>query len=115
MIPLVIYIFLPGIVQQIFMEYDDYYFYIIVAFLLLVNVLLAFNILKSSNRLPNHIIAASIVTGIGILSGVVVANLNLGWDGIRIAIWSNAISSILTWEIIFQFNRKKTAANSGLQ
>ena len=111
-IPLVIYIFLPGIIQQIFMKYDNYYFYIIVAFLLVINVLLALNILKTPKKLSNYV-AAVIVTGIGILSVVVVANLNLGWNGIRIALWSNAISSILTWETIFQFNRRKTAANSG--
>ena len=113
-IPLVIYIFLPGIIQQIFMEYYDYYFYIIVAFLLVVNVLLALNILKSLNKLLNYIIAAAIVTGIGILSVVVVMNLNLGWNGIKVALLSNAVSSITTWEVIFQLNRKKkTATNSG--
>ena len=106
-IPLVIYIFLPGIIQQIFMEYDDYYFYIIVAFLLVINVMLALNILKSLYKLLNYIVAAAIVTGIGVLSVVVVMNLNLGWNGIKIALLSNAVSSILTWEVIFQLNRKK--------
>lgn len=113
-IPLVVYIFLPGIIQQIFMEYDDYYFYIIVAFLLVVNVLFALNILKSLNKLSSYIIAAVIVTGIGALSVVIIKNLNLGWDGIKVALLSNALSSTLTWEIIFQLNRnKKTATNSG--
>ena len=115
-IPLVIYIFLPGIIQEIFIEYDDYHyyfyydryhFYIIVAFLLVINVLLAVNILKSLNKLLNYILAAAIVTGIGVLSVVVFMSLNLGWDEIKVALLSNAISSILTWEIIFQLNRKK--------
>ena len=111
-IALVVYIFLPGIVQQIFMKYDDYYFYIILAVLSIVNLMLAFNILKLSNKL-SYIIAVLIVTTIGVLSTFVVANLNLGWNGIRIALWSNALISILTWEVVFQFYRKKTAANSG--
>ena len=108
-----LYIFLPGIVQKIFMEYDEYYDYIITTLLFIVNSLFAFNFLKLCNKLSN-LIAAVIVTLIGILSALLILDLYLKWEGIIVAILSNAISSIFAWEIIFQFKRKKTAANSRL-
>ena len=110
-----LYIFLPGIVQKIFMEYDEYYDYIITTLLFIVNSLFAFNFLKLCNKLSN-LIAAVIVTLIGILSAlIIIIDLYLRWEGIIVALLSNAISSIFAGEIIFQFNRKKTAANSGFK
>lgn len=102
----ILYVFLPGITQQIFMNYDDSFFYIMATVLLIVNVLVAFTFLKSSNKLLN-IVAAVVVTSIGVLSVTIVTNLNLGWEAISISLFANAISSILSWEVIFQLNERK--------
>ena len=95
------------------MEYDDYYFYIILTLLLIINLLFAFNFLKLRNKIYNFI-AALIVTSIGTLSVIVIMKFYSGWNGITISVFSNAISSILAWEIIYLIERKKTVANSSL-
>lgn len=102
------------------MKYDNYYFYVIISLLFIVNLFFAFNFLKSLNKVYNFILAV-VVTSVGILSVVVGLKLNnyfvlvglkhkdiFGTDGIIISIFSNAIFSILSWEIIYQLNRYKT-------
>jgi lysylphosphatidylglycerol synthetase-like protein (DUF2156 family) len=106
LILLIIYIFLPGISQQIFITYDDYWFYIISALLFIINALFAFHFLKFTNKLCNFT-TAFFITSIGILSVIIVMNLNLGWKAIEISLFSNAISSILAWEVLFQIKQKK--------
>jgi lysylphosphatidylglycerol synthetase-like protein (DUF2156 family) len=113
LILLSIYIFIPGISQQIFMTYDDYWFYIISTFLFIINALFAFIFLKFPNKLYNFI-AAFFITSIGILSVIIVMNLNLGWKTIEISLFSNAISSILAWEIAFQIKQKKMSTKNNL-
>ncbi len=108
-----IYIFLPVILQQIFMIYDDYYFYLIVTLLLVINTLFAFIFLKFPNKIF-YFLAGICVTLIEIISFIVVVNLFLDPKTIQVCIISYAISSILAWEIIHKLNRqKKTAANTG--
>ena len=100
----VVYVFIPGATQQIFMAYDDYYFYIIVAILLIINIFFAFNVFNLSNVF-NFIVATS-VTSIGILSALIVRYLEFGYKGITIAIFCNAISSMLVWGIVFQLKKR---------
>lgn len=106
----VVYIFIPGVTQQIFMAYDDYYFYIIVAILFIINILFAFNFFNFLN--VHNFIAAVFVTTIGTLSVQIVRYLDLGFRGITIAIFCNAISSMLAWSIVFQLKKKYVNANS---
>jgi hypothetical protein len=100
----VVYVFIPGAIQQIFMAYDDYYFYIIVAILLIINIFFAFNVFNLSN--VYNIIAAAFVTTVGILSVQIVRYLEFGFKGITIAIFCNAISSMLAWYIVFQLKKR---------
>ncbi|MFB3388895.1 hypothetical protein [Flavobacterium sp. LAR06] len=106
LILLILYVFLPGITQQIFMNYDDSFFYIMATELLILNALLAFTFLKLANKLLN-IIAAAVVTSLGVLSVTITTNLNLGWETISISLFANAISSILCWEAIFQLKERE--------
>jgi len=99
-----LYIFLPGITQQIFMTYDDYYSYVIIVMFFIINILFAFNVFNLSN-FYNFSVAA-FVTTIGILSVQIVRCLHLGFQGITIAIFCNAISSILAWSMVFQLKKK---------
>jgi hypothetical protein len=118
---LVIYIYLPGISQDIFMKYDNYYFFIIISLLFTINLFFAFNFLKSLNKVYNFIQSVA-VTSVGILSVVVGLKLNnyfvlvglkhkdfFGIDAMILSIFSNAIFSILSWEIIYQLKKEKTA------
>ena len=105
----VVYIFIPGITQQIFMTYDDYYSYIIIAMLFIINVLFAFNVFNLSN-VYNFIAAAFVIT-IGILSDLIVRYLEFGFKGITIAKFCNAISSMLAWGIVFQLKKKYVNSN----
>lgn len=102
----IIYLFIPGISQKIFMTYDDYWFYVISTLLFFINVFFAFILLKFPNKFYNFI-AAFFITSIGILSVIIVLNLNLGWKAIEISLYSHAISSLLAWEAVFQIKQKK--------
>lgn len=106
LILLIIYLFIPGISQQIFMKYDDYWFYVLSTLLFGINLLFAFIFLKFPNKFYNFI-AAFFITSIGILSVIIVLNLKLGWEAIEISLYSDAISSLIAWEVVFQIKQKK--------
>ncbi|RUT71729.1 hypothetical protein D0817_03330 [Flavobacterium cupreum] len=95
------------------MKYDDYWFYLISILFFCINVLFALIFLKFPNKFYNFI-AAFFITSIGILSVIIVLNLKLGWEAIEISLYSNAISSILAWEIVFQIRQKELAFKSNL-
>lgn len=99
-IVLTIYIFLPRIVQQIFMRFDEYYFYILIGILFALNIFLA-------NWLLKRIILVSlfiglIVTAIETLIGFTISSMHFGLAGIEISIFSYSIISIIAWESIYQ-------------
>ena len=104
LILLFVYIVLPPICQQIFMNYNNYHFYIIVFFLSIVNILFAFRFLKLSSLL--NFITALFITLTGILLAFKLVLFQYSYYKIQIAIFYNAFFSIVIWEIVFQLRRK---------
>lgn len=99
-IVLTIYIFLPGIVQQIFIYFDDYYFYILIGILFPLNIFLANLLLKKTFLVSSF--TGLIVTAMQALIGFTISSMHFGFKGIRISIFLYSIISIIAWESFYQ-------------
>ena len=101
-----LYVIIPGQIQNVFIKYDDYFFYILVITFLILNVVLAMTLFKLPNKL-SYMYVGAIITLIGATAAIFIAHLLTGLARDGIAIFSNAGASIIGLEIIFQLIKKK--------
>jgi len=90
------YIFLPGIVQKIFIRFDNHYFYILTGILFLINIFFANWFFKK------YFLTGFIITTLQILIGFAISLMHFGFKGIEISILGYSIISIIAWESIYQ-------------